>query len=148
MASNSNKSKCYKCGARDILLELSGILVCTKCYLIHNPPVLRLDQYEDDPDLWNRTQSKRELIMVLKDFLRCGWFLRKVEEHDSKVPKFSIRKMSLEYYGECKCIRFLGYYRNLSLVHLDDCKNPHGSCKRHPMKLNETNLNERGDYRD
>jgi len=75
--------------------------------------------------------------MGVGDFLKCGWFLREIEEVNSKVPKFSIKKMHFEYYGEYKCIRFEKYYEDLSLVHLDDCKNPHGSCKREMIKVKQ-----------
>jgi hypothetical protein len=128
MASDSNKSRCDKCGNVYTLLKLDNMEVCSKCYLIYNPPVLRIDKYKNDEDLWNRTQNKREFTMTIKDFLKCGWFLRKTEEADSKVPKFNVKKMHFEYYGKYKCIRFKKYYKDLSLVHLDDCKKPDGSC--------------------
>lgn len=130
MASNSNKSKCDRCGNKYILLEFGSMRICSECYLVLNPPALCLDRYEGDIDLWNKTQTKREIAMDLKDFERCGWFLRTVKEFKRKVPRYSKEEMYLEYYGKCKCMRFIGYYDKLSLKNLDDyCKKPHGSCK-------------------
>lgn len=134
MVSHSNKPKCDKCGAKSVLFALDDITVCSKCYLIYNPLVLRLDIYKNNPELWNKTQCKREPIMKIEDFLKCGWFLREIKSVASKVPKFTIKKMRFEYYGKCKCIRFLEYYKKLHLVHFKDCKNPLKSCERHVIK--------------
>lgn len=130
MASNSNKSRCDRCKNETTLLEFGDMRICSECYLVLNPPALHLSRYEGDIDLWNKTQSKREIAMDLRDFERCGWFLRKVKEFKRKVPRYSREEMYLEYYGKYKCTRFIGYYDKLSLKDLDNCKKPHGSCQR------------------
>ncbi len=130
MASNSNKYRCDKCGERSALLDLDNMAICSKCYLICKPPVLCLDQYDTNPHFWNRTQNRHEFVTNLKDFLECGWFLRKVEEFVSKVPKFSTKRVHLEYYGKSRCIRFAEYYKKLSLEHLGACKKPGAFCKK------------------
>lgn len=137
MASNSNKSKCCKCERIAVLLitdEYNRDCMCSKCYLVYKPPVLCLDKYDTNKYLWNRTQDRRELLMDIEDFLKCGWFLRRIEEFESKVPKYHTKRIYLEYYGDDKCIRVAEYYEKLFLGHLSNCKKPRVSCKKCMIK--------------
>ncbi len=127
---------CDRCGAVVEQFFYTENVLCIDCVLALDPPKMTLtlaasSEYATagiEPlcnyDLWNNTSLKKEHTMYIKDFIACGWFIRKVEETLQIVPKRVIRKIDLEYYGKLLCFRAKNHYINLGLGDLDKCRSP------------------------
>lgn len=85
-------------------------ILCKKCKLEINPPILSLREYSGY--LWNITQDRFENDFPLESFWTCGWFLR---EHTTRSPIVRVPRQNktnlytLEHYGDMRCIRFVDY---------------------------------------
>ena len=110
--------------------------VCVDCVLELDPPKWELiqattNQLENnllEPighyDLWDNTHMRQERAMTLKEAISCGWFIRRMEESKQTVPRRTVRKINLEYYGNSLCVRFTSHYEKLGLEEMNFCKAP------------------------
>ena len=92
--------ECTECGneTQNFVFH-NGCFVCDHCYIRKNPPKMKLVNFEVKVgfSLFNSTLRTYEPIMNIKDFLKCGWFLRERRESRGYVY------YDLEYFGAKKC---------------------------------------------
>lgn len=128
---------CDRCGAIVEKFFYTENVLCIDCVLVLDPPKMTLTLSASSSyttagsieplcnyDLWNNTSLRQEHTMFIKDFITCGWFIRKVEETSQIVPKRVIREVDLEYYGNLLCFRAKDHYDSLGLGDLDKCRSP------------------------
>jgi len=126
--------------------------LCIKCALELNPPKWQIviatvnEQLDNriEPignyDIWDDTNKRKENTLTISELIECGWFIRKVTETSEKVPKRTIKKIHLEYYGKNNCIRFRDHYEKLGLEHLTQCNSPFCEFVYQNIKGNKTSV--------
>jgi len=110
--------------------------LCTDCALELNPPkwkviIATINTSIDNRiepignyEMWDDTNKRKECTMTLTELVSCGWFIKKVEETNTLVPKRTIKKIDLEYHGKLMCLRFKDHYEKLGLEYMEKCKSP------------------------
>lgn len=108
----SHNPSCSNCGVSTKFINYSGSdyrLLCNKCKMEENPPIIILESRGLSAYYWNILKGESEVYMSIDDFIKCGWFLRKKTIYESIKNKFRKVVYLLEYYGKLRCRRCKDY---------------------------------------